>query len=163
MVTVRADAKFCSTRCRVFWHRNASKLPAELTSRARWACHFSKRPVQPDGRAASSTNPATWSTFKAVSEAHTGDGIGFMLNGDGIGCYDLDHVAESGRLSVEALRFLAELDAFHVEWSPSGTGVHAWVHAPAGPGWRRQIDGMAVEFYTRGRFMTVTGRPVAPI
>lgn len=84
-----------------------------------------------------------------------------MLNGDGPGCYDLHHVAEGGQMSAAALRFLTELDAFHIEWSPSGTGVQAWADALAWPGWRQQIDGMAVEFYTQGRFMTVTGQGVA--
>src|SRR5690606_40768293 len=77
--------RYCSTRCRVAAHRARPKLPAELTERARWVRHEDKRPITPDGRAASSTDPSTWSTYREAARSQVGDGLGFVL-GDGIAC-----------------------------------------------------------------------------
>jgi primase-polymerase (primpol)-like protein len=114
----------------------------------RWVRADRKRPIRPDSRPASSTNPTTWSDF---SEVHTGagDGFGVML-GSGLGCYDLDHVGDS-----TARAFIATIPEriLFVERSMSGTGVHVFVEAPEGPG--RRLPG--VERYTRARFIRVTG------
>ncbi|WP_188904369.1 hypothetical protein [Caldovatus sediminis] len=45
---------------------------------------WTKVPFQPSGRAASPTNPATWSSFDAVMAAYRSgrfDGIGIALDG----------------------------------------------------------------------------------
>lgn len=76
-----------------------------------------------------------------------------MLGG-GLGCYDLDHVTDA-----EVRDFLATVPepVLYVERSMSGDGVHVFIEAPEGPGWRRVIDGISVERYTRQRFIRVTG------
>lgn len=159
LLTRRAGSRTCSARCRARLSR--LNLPAELTSRKRWVRWAAdKTPLSVHGGAGSSTNPATWSSYEAARASSVGVGVGFVLSGDGIGCYDLDHCAVGGELTEAAREFLAGLDAFYVEWSPSGEGVHAWVWAEPGPGWRRTINGLHVEFYTRGRYMTVTGSRV---
>jgi primase-polymerase (primpol)-like protein len=123
-----------------------------------------KLPLTVDGAIASSTDPATWSTYTAARRSRVGAGAGFVLNGDGISCYDFDHVLDADGTLLPAavpvvLTFAA--DAFWVERSPSGDGLHAWVHASSQPGWRRTFDGVRVEFYSRARFMTITGRHYA--
>lgn len=70
--------------------------------------------------------------------------------GDGLGCYDLDHVTDGA-----ARQIIADIPerVIFLERSMSGAGVHVFVEAPEGPGRRR--DG--VERYTRARFIRVTG------
>jgi primase-polymerase (primpol)-like protein len=155
----RADARYCSARCRVYANRAAPRIPLELTSRARWIRHSAtKVPLSVSGTWASSTQPWTWSNYAAATASTAGVGLGFVLNGDGIGCYDLDHCITDGKLSGAAREFIDGTPHFYAERSPSGDGLHLWVLAPAQPGWRRTIDGLSVEFYTRDRYMTVTGR-----
>ena len=46
--------------------------------------HRSKVPITAQGNSASSTNPITWTDYQTASAAKVGDGLGFVLNGDGI-------------------------------------------------------------------------------
>jgi primase-polymerase (primpol)-like protein len=80
-------------------------------------------------------------------------GVGFVLNGDGIACIDLDHCITGGVLADWAADIVARAGKTFVEVSPSGTGLHIWGFAEVGRG-RRMGQ---VEVYDRGRYMTVTG------
>lgn len=133
-------------------HR-AKKIPAELTHCNRWVRCDGKRPVMVDGRPASSTNSATWASYADVKSSSAGDGFGVML-GDGLGCYDLDHVSDE-----QARSFLASVPerVIFTERSTSGNGVHIFVEASPGRGSRRIVDGLRVERYTTGRFIRMTG------
>ncbi|WP_396818878.1 hypothetical protein [Microbacterium sp. p3-SID131] len=104
------------------------------------------------GRSASSTDPATWSSFDAVRRSTAGDGFGFMLGG-GIGCYDLDHVSDADARTI--VRDIPEPIIF-IERSLSGEGVHVFVEAPEERGWKRGN----VERYTRERFIRMTGKRI---
>lgn len=153
----RADAKTCSAACRKRVSR--SVIPELLRSRARWVRFSrSKVPLTVAGRAASSTDSATWSSFAEARRSKVGVGFGFVLNGDGIGCYDLDHVLTDGVPSEAARQFIESVPHFYAEVSPSGDGVHLWVEAVSAPGRKFMVGGVSVEFYTRGRYITVTGR-----
>ena len=147
----RADARFCSGRCRVAAHR--ADVPAELRERDRWLRHDAKRPIQVNGRAASSTDPATWTTYADADASEVGDGLGFAL-GDGVACIDLDHCLDDGVLADWAAPIVAACRGTYMEVSPSGHGLHIWGHAEVGKG--RKLGG--VEVYDRGRYMTVTKR-----
>ena len=149
----RADARFCSGTCRVRAHR-AGRPPLELVSRDRWVTHRAKVPLQADGRTASSTDPATWTSFDQVTACKGRDGVGFVLNGDGIACVDLDHCLVDGVLEPWAQQIVDRCPRTYVEISPSGTGLHVFGLATVGVG--RNMRG--VEVYDRGRYMTVTGR-----
>lgn len=72
-----------------------------------------------------------------------------MLGG-GLGCYDLDDVADE-----VARDFLATVPepVLFVERSMSGRGVHIFIEAPEAKGWRRGN----IERYTRARFIRTTG------
>lgn len=152
LVLSRSGARFCSTKCRVYWHRAQGRIPARMTSGVRWVRAAGKRPIRVDGSPASSTDPSTWSTYRDVKRSTAGDGYGIMLGG-GVGCYDLDHVTDE-----EAHAFLATVTEpiIFVERSISGDGVHVFVGADESKGWRRG----GVEKYTRDRFIRVTGIPL---
>lgn len=85
-------------------------------------------------------------------------GLGFVLNGDGIACLDIDHCLENGVLTPWAAAMLDRIPPTYMEVSPSGTGLHVW-----GLGWLPQgrkvhVAGGTVECYSSGRYITVTGR-----
>lgn len=122
-----------------------------MIGRRSWCCADGKRPVTPLGAPASSTDPGTWCSF---AEVRVSGAYGVML-GDGLGCYDLDHVTDA-----EARRFMATIPEpiLYCERSVSGEGVHVFVEAPEGPGWRRIVDGVSVERYSLARFIRTTGR-----
>lgn len=151
------QARFCSDRCRSAHRRATVTVPARLRSQRRWVRAVGKRPVTTTGSPASSTNPATWASFEQVRAARAGDGFGVMLGG-GLGCYDLDDVTD-----VDARRFAATIPerVLFAERSVSGRGVHLFVEADEADGWRRTIDGMKVERYTRARFIRMTLQKIA--
>lgn len=145
--------RYCSNACRQHAYRSRrSPFPSEMTLRNTWVRAQEKRPIMPDGRPASSTNPATWSPFAAVRHG-AGNGYGIMLGG-GLGCYDLDHVDDE--YAVRFMRTIVE-PIVYAERSRSGEGVHIFVRAEESAGWKRIIGGKSVERYTRARFILVTG------
>ena len=115
-----------------------------------------KRPITVDGLSASSTDPRTWSSFPEASKATIGDGIGFAL-GQGIGCIDLDHCISNGVVEDWARAILDRCPPTFIEVSQSGSGLHifGFLHEGAGRNIRR--NGTAVEFYSTGRYIAVTG------
>lgn len=146
--------RFCGATCRKRASRRSADVKRVFVERVgdRWVRAVGKRPVMVDGSPASSTNPATWSSFNAVQRG-AGDGFGVMLGG-GLGCYDLDQVVEGGVLASWAREFIESIPerVLFMETSMSGTGVHVFVEAVEGRGSRR--DG--VERYTRSRFIRMT-------
>src|SRR5690606_41647690 len=74
----RRDRRTCSTRFRVALHR-ANSLPTELTSRARWVRHDRKRPITVHGAPASTTDPATWSTYAQAKSSRVGVWLSYVL------------------------------------------------------------------------------------
>lgn len=151
----RADARYCSGACRVAAHRaRRDPVPAELRERDRWVRHQDKRPITTEGRAASSTDPSSWDDYESAVSSEEGDGAGFVLDGDGIVCIDLDKCVHRGRIAPWARDIISAAGDTYVEYSPSGTGLHVWGWAPEFSG-GRVVDG--VEVYAEGRYLTVTG------
>lgn len=162
----RSDKRACSPRCKKALQRARKRFPSEMTAVDRWvryrleprkAGKLAKIPIQLNGRNASSTNPATWTSFKEASAATTGDGIGWVL-GNGIGCIDLDDCYDSaGQLSPFAEAVIAEhrAEAILIERSVSGRGVHIFTPMAPGAGTRRDT----IEIYPpdSGRFIALTG------
>jgi primase-polymerase (primpol)-like protein len=132
-----------------------------MTSRRRWVRRDgNKVPLTGAGRYASSTNSKTWASFEHVAKSEVGVGMGFVL-GDGIGCWDFDHCFTGGKLADwarEALAAITERVIF-TEVSQSGEGLHVFVEAPEAPG-RKIRDGRNIEFYSAGRYIAVTGKPL---
>jgi primase-polymerase (primpol)-like protein len=154
-ILARRHARFCSPRCRAAAHR--AGIPADLRNRDRWVRTSRKKvPLQIDGRAASSTDPATWARYEQVRSSAR---KGFVLNGDGIACLDLDHCITDGQLDDWARRILDRCPPTYVEISPSGTGLHVWGVGHLDRGRRLRVPGGTVEAYASGRYITVTGKP----
>lgn len=72
--------------------------------------------------------------------------------GEGLGCYDLDHVSDEEARSIA--RQIPE-PILYVERSLSGEGVHVFVAAEESRGTKKWMG--RHERYTRERFIRVTG------
>ena len=120
-------------------------------------------PLTVKGRPASSTDPATWSTYDAVKASTVGVGVGFVLaEGDGLVCIDLDHALdEQGQALPWAARILESLPATFTEVSVSGRGLHVFGLAPSARGRKIRSGEIAIEVYSRGRYIAVTGNRYA--
>jgi len=147
--------RFCSGRCRVAAHRSKT-YPAELTQLPRWIRHKAKRPMHPNGYWISVTDSQALSSYQTAKAAKSGDGLGFVLNGDGIICIDLDHCFDR-QPSAEAQELIDSLPDTYIEVSPSGTGIHIWAKAQMTAGRKFTRNGLSIEIYPNGRFITMTG------
>lgn len=164
---------YCGTNCRVRAHRELKRspgllaelqakldpIPDELRSLRRWVRHREKRPIAIGGWTISVHDTQAWVSYAEVRDCTAGDGYGFVLNGDGIVCIDLDDCVTDGVVDDEALAFLELLGPSYTEFSPSGRGLHVWGYSPLDKGRRFKLGGLKVEAYPAGRFITVTGDP----
>lgn len=164
-VARRAQIRTCSTRCRVAVHRAAKReagdpLPTELRQRQRWVRRSAaKVPLRADGNGpASSTNPRTWSSYTTARESTAGVGVGFVLNGDGIVCVDLDHCLVGGRPTPWVRDLLDRCPPTYVEVSPSGTGLHIWGRGHVEKGRMIRRGQLAIELYGSGRYIAIGER-----
>ncbi len=155
----------------------AENIPEELRELDQWVCWRIDPRVDKDGiawptkvpymagtlRRASSTDPATWTTFEDARAAYEAaeppyDGIGFVFSDDDPYCgIDLDKCRnpESGDIAPWAQEIVDHVGDGYVEASPSATGIHIIIRASVrGGGMRRG----PVEVYSRGRYFTITGR-----
>ena len=155
----RRDARFCSGRCRVAAHRAQNRLPRELVERDRWVRRSRKKvPLTTAGRAASSTEPRTWCSYRQARQSRVGSGLGFVLNGDGIACIDLDHCLNGDVLAPWAQEILTKLPPTYVEVSLSGHGLHIFGVADFKGGRKLRVNDHAIEIYADRRFIAVTGQ-----
>ncbi|MFI2227086.1 bifunctional DNA primase/polymerase [Streptomyces fradiae] len=159
-VLARSHAKTCSPRCRKARSRARRTVPAELTSRPRWVRHSARKvPLTVGGSVASSTDPATWSRYAEAARSTVGAGAGFVLNGDGIVCLDLDGALDvDGQALPWAQRILDAAGPTWVEVSRSGTGLHIWGRGTLPRGRRLTVGPGSVELYADGRYIAVTGQ-----
>jgi putative DNA primase/helicase len=149
-------------------------VPAALRDIPQWVCwkyverdgKRTKCPISPaNGGNASSTDRATWGTFKQALAACRAcaqlEGVGFVFSADDpFAGVDLDDCIDSatGRTKSWARVILDQLDSY-CEVSPSGSGVKVFVRASkAGPRCKTGYEDGAVEMYDRDRFFTVTGQ-----
>ena len=149
-------------------------IPEQLAERPQWVCwrleerddKSTKVPYTPGTlRRASSTDLLTWRTFSEALAAYEAgeppyDGIGFVFcSADPFVGIDLDGCRnpETGEVAPWAKKIISRVQEGYVEASPSGTGVHIIVEGVVRDGGMRK--GRA-EMYGRGRFFTITGRPV---
>lgn len=119
-----------------------------------------KLPVNPhNGRAASSTNPGTWTTAdKAwrVKKKYKLEGLGFVFTKEtGVVGVDLDDCFIDGYLKNEASQVVKCLNSY-TEYSPSGNGLHVFVQGDIPKAIKE--DSRGFEMYNTGRYFTVTGQ-----
>lgn len=106
------------------------------------------------GRLASTTDPATWSSFQeAVNSCYNGySGIGFVFTRNDPYCgIDLD-ATEDAEAYATQLRVYNAMQSYS-ERSPSGKGLHIIVRANLPHGRRRSF----IEVYSSERYFTFTG------
>ena len=165
--TAAHNARFCSGACRQKAYRRRSRpLPVELTSRERWVCweprvrngKWTKVPLTVDGNEARVNAPSTWTTFSRARAAATDGRVGIVL-GDGLGCIDLDDCISDGKVAPWAQDVIDQNrdEAFLVERSVSGAGVHIFLPMAEAPGRMIRDGEVSVEVYSQGRYIAVTG------
>lgn len=160
-VTARRDARYCSGRCRTAACRARRSIPAELTSRPRWIRRTARKvPLTIGGATASSTDPSTWARHSDAVRSTAGAGLGFVLDGDGLVCLDLDHCLDAdGEPAGWARNILDAAGDTWAEVSVSGDGLHLWGYGELPHGRRITVGGGgSVELYGTGRYIAVTGR-----
>nr|WP_237691432.1 hypothetical protein [Streptomyces sp. SID7834] len=115
-------------------------------------------PLTIGGSVASSTDPSTWSRHRDAAASSAGAGLGFVLDGDGVVCLDLDHcLDQDGAPLPWAQTILAAAGDTWVEVSRSGDGLHVWGLGGLQAGRRITFNGGSVELYADGRYIAVTG------
>jgi hypothetical protein len=144
---------------------------AELAQPSAWVCWSAvvrdgkptKPPFTPAGAPASSTARTTWSTFDDcfaaafVQRRHRGIGR-VIVEGEGLVGIDLDRAhTPGGAIEPWAERIVRALPTYW-EWSPSGTGLHAWCRGSWPTSGNRRG---CIEVYAAHRFLTVTGDHLA--
>lgn len=140
---------------------NYDNIPEELKQLRQWVCVAgnSKIPMQATSPyPASSTNPATWSSFdEAVEAVRRGwyDYIGFVFNDNGIVGIDIDDgFNERGFLSDLAHDVITMCQSY-TEQSKSGRGFHIFVKGDIPFKGKNNLAG--VEVYKTARFFIMTG------
>lgn len=148
---------------------DATRIPTSLKAYPQWVCwRYEQRVGQPkptkvpynartDWRA-SSTEPATWSSFNEALERYQRggyDGIGIVLSStDDLVGLDLDNcIDEAGQVLPWAMYYVEGCWSY-TEITPSGQGLRVFFHGKLPPGRRRLGD---IEIYDQERFLTVTG------
>lgn len=124
-----------------------------------------KIPLQCNGLGASTTNPLHWNTFEAAVAALPtvpgASGIGFVFSEhDPFFFLDMDNcLGADGNWSQTSLQMLQQFPGCAVETSHSGRGLHVFGSSVPGllsaPG--RKNSRLGLEFYTRERFVALTG------
>jgi putative DNA primase/helicase len=122
-----------------------------------------KAPVNPyTGDLASVTDRHSWSGFaqaKWSREQFGCDGLGFVLNGDGVVAIDLDHCVswdhDRSHINDQAEDIVRSLNSY-TEFSPSRKGIHIWLFGCL-PEASRRNDAVRIEIYTNRQYVTVTG------
>ena len=134
-------------------------IPDEMQAREQWVCwklvkrsgKATKVPVDAKtGKAASSTDRATWSDFQTAVEASKAySGIGYVFAEDDPYCgIDMD-----GHIDEELIEYFDS----YTELSQSGNGAHIICRAKLG-GTGRKND--KYEVYDRGRYFVMTGEVI---
>ena len=121
-------------------------IPEELRALPQWVGRRGKIPLNPaTGEGAKAGIPSTWGTLEqAVTGVNAGrfEGIGFeFATGGGLVGIDLDHVANphTGEIQPWALEIVQRLDSY-TEYSPSGTGLHIFVHGDIPEAGRKTVS-----------------------
>lgn len=99
--------------------------------------------------------------FQKFTQSGRFDGVGLILNGDGLVGIDIDDCLQDEAAALDAVDFLTSVGCKYIELSPSGNGLHGLglsdsVIAPA----VGQFKSAKVEVYATNRYLTVTGNLV---
>lgn len=137
-------------------------IPGEMIRLAQWVCVSSdskvpKMPWQP--RAASTSDPNTWSSFSEVTravEAGFYSGIGFVFNNNGIVGIDIDTGYDTtGFVLSDLASDIIDTCKSYTERSRSGRGFHILIRGHLPFSGRNNRAG--VEIYQSSRYFIMTG------
>jgi putative DNA primase/helicase len=129
----------------VLWRlENGKKVP--------YSCRYNGR--------ASTTNANTWGTYQEVMREYQKggySGIGFCLTKDDDFVFiDLDHVVKNGELNELSKNVIPKFDKSYVELSQSNTGLHIITVGEI----PEAVKTAEIEFYSKGRYVAMTGRAI---
>lgn len=141
-------------------------FPEEMIKLPNWVVRKGKQPIDPHTCKNAKTNtPSTWSTFDyantAVMIEDDIDGLGFVLNNEGLVFIDLDNCIDlpSGKMHATAEKIIETFSSY-TEISMSGTGVHILMKGDIPDDGRKAnkgILGFPIEMYKSGRYVALTG------
>ena len=138
-----------------------------MRERVRWVrwverrrgAKMTKVPLSLSGHDLDVRDSRRWVSFEEARRSKVGTGFGIVLGG-GLGCIDLDKCIDGGRLAPWAREIVDQHrdEAYLIERSMSGTGLHIFLPMAEGRG-RRIRDGVQnVEVYSSpDRYIAVTG------
>lgn len=138
---------------------NFDLIPKELKELNQWVCSTenSKVPQMANERkAASTTNPSTWSSFEEAKESveiGNYDYIGFVFNDNDLVGIDIDNGED-----VELVKDIVSHCHSYTEKSKSGRGVHIIVQGKLP--WKGKNNRKGVEIYQASRYFITTGNVV---
>lgn len=142
--------------------KSYENIPQELKDLPQWVCAWNnnKMPMKAfERKAASSSNPDTWSDYDTAVQAVNNDvydHIGFVFNDNGIVGIDIDAGFDStGFLSDLSIDIMKACKSF-TEKSKSGRGIHIYLKGKLPFAGKNNRNG--VEIYQQGRYFIVTGR-----
>lgn len=136
-------------------------IPKELREIPQWVnvSKGSKIPMQSTCRkSASSTNPETWSDFETANksvESGYYDGVGFVLDNNGIVIVDIDDCVDGGVPNSFAMDIIFKLHSY-TEISRSGTGIHIVCYGDI-PFLGKNNFERGIEIYKDSRYIIITG------
>lgn len=127
-----------------------------------------KIPCDAKGNSINPHDPSQWMTYEAAQARVSGEvsGVGFILNGDGWFCIDLDNCrnAQTGVWSDSATLIYLSFPGALAEVSVSGTGLHIFGRCdPKQLADRRNKWDGDKEWYHTGRFIALSPHGLQPI
>lgn len=120
-----------------------------------------KEAIGREGYRVDPTDPARWMSY--AEAAATGLPLAFSFSeNDPFFFLDIDNAFNSDGWSDRALQLVRDLSGVAVEISSSGRGLHLFGAMVPGLDHSNRRDDLGLEFYTRGRFVALTGNMLAP-
>ena len=120
-----------------------------------------KEAIGREGYRVDPTDPARWMSY--AEAAATGLPLAFSFSeSDPFFFLDIDNAFNSDRWSDRALQLLSDLSGVAVEISSSGRGLHLFGAMVPGLDHSNRRDELGLEFYTKGRFVALTGNMLTP-
>lgn len=137
------------------------KIPEELKVLPQWVCVWgnSKTPMKAwEYKAASSSDPATWSDFDTAKNAVNAgyyDNIGFVFADNGVVGIDIDVGFDENLLPTHLAADIMGACESYTEKSRSGRGFHILLKGKLPFGGKNNLNG--VEIYQAKRYFIMTG------
>lgn len=120
-----------------------------------------KEAIGREGYRVDPTDPARWMSY--AEAAATGLPLAFSFSeSDPFFFLDIDNAFNSDGWSDRALQLVRDLSGVAVEISSSGRGLHLFGAMVPGLDHSNRRDDLGLEFYTKGRFVALTGNMLTP-